>query len=188
MYDSDEDAPPPLNTLPQQINALNEQVNGTQENTVFIADVTPCKTPVSMQNKKGLCRGFLSNNRQKHKKGFKKDTCSTELPIITAQAPDKNNSIPSFLKVPGAAEYAKLKDDLVSQLKPTPDTLAAVQKDPLLADAFSDPEVMAAVAEIASTPSKFQKYKNNQKVVKFYEAFGKLLGQKLQNQPKMEML
>jgi len=30
---------------------------------------------------------------------------------------------------------------------------------------FDDPEVMAAVSEIADDPSKFNKYKNNPKVI-----------------------
>lgn len=188
MYDSDEDVPPPLNTLPQQINALSKKGNEGQENSVSIADVTPCKMGHNLKTQKGLQRGFLSKPKNGSKRAPKKGNSVSEIPTITARTSEKNSNIPSFLKVPGADEYAKVKNDLVSQLKPTPDTLAAVQKDPLLASAFSDPDVMAAVSDIASNPSKFQTYKNNPKIVKFYEAFGKLLGEKLQNQPKMEAL
>lgn len=49
-------------------------------------------------------------------------------------------------------------------LAPTAETLEQVSSNPALLAAFDDPQIMAAVAEIARDPCAFSKHKSNQKV------------------------
>lgn len=52
---------------------------------------------------------------------------------------------------------------------------------PVRAAGFDDPEVMAAVSDIAQNPKNALKYKDNKKVAAFYAAMGKFAGSKLEN-------
>lgn len=49
-------------------------------------------------------------------------------------------------------------------LAPTTETLEHVCSNPSLLAAFDDPQIMAAVAEIARDPTAFNKYKSNSRV------------------------
>lgn len=49
-----------------------------------------------------------------------------------------------------------------------------------VATGLDDPEIMAAVAEIAKDPSAMRKYANNKKIVAFYSEMGKLMGSRLE--------
>lgn len=87
--------------------------------------------------------------------------------------------IPDFLMLPPDARAAA-RDRLVGALAPTPETLTKVVADPLLAAGFDDPEVMAAVAEVAADPSKIAKHQGNAKIMRFYAAMGQLVGSRLE--------
>lgn len=49
-------------------------------------------------------------------------------------------------------------------MEPTNDKLAAIMRDSTLMSGFDDPEVMAAVQEIAMHPGAMQNYTHNAKV------------------------
>jgi hypothetical protein len=65
-------------------------------------------------------------------------------------------------------------------LKPTPDLLKDVVANKEVATGLEDPEIMAAVAEIAKDPSAMKKHANNRKIIKFYSEMGKLMGNRLE--------
>lgn len=44
---------------------------------------------------------------------------------------------------------------------------------------FDDPEVMAAVADVAKNPANMAKYQNKPKVMAFYKAMASMMGDKL---------
>lgn len=76
-------------------------------------------------------------------------------------------SIPDFLRLEPdeeAKRYAAMKSDLLQKLQPTPDMITQIGKDPSLLAAFDDPEVMAAVNDIAANPGNMKKYQNKPKV------------------------
>ena len=68
-----------------------------------------------------------------------------------------------------------LNESLVctERLRPTPDTVAEVMKRPELLAGFNDPEVMAAVADIAADSQNLKKYKNSTKVRTDMQQFGR---------------
>ena len=55
-----------------------------------------------------------------------------------------------------------------------------MQSEELLAG-FDDPEVMAAVNDVAANPQSISKYKNNKKVQMFYAKMGQIMAKKLEN-------
>lgn len=69
-------------------------------------------------------------------------------------------------------------------LKPTPDLLKDVVANKEVATGLEDPEIMAAVAEIAKDPSAMKKYANNRKIIRFYSEMGKLMGDRLEKAGK----
>ncbi|KIZ06947.1 hypothetical protein MNEG_0998 [Monoraphidium neglectum] len=72
------------------------------------------------------------------------------------------------------------RDQLVEALRPTQGMLAQISSDPVLAAGFEDPEVMAAVAEVAADPAALAKHRGNAKVMRFYAAMGGLVGGRLE--------
>ena len=58
------------------------------------------------------------------------------------------------------------------RLRPTPDTVAEVMERPELLAGFKDPEVMAAVADIAADSHNLMKYKHSTKVRSDMQQFG----------------
>jgi len=53
-------------------------------------------------------------------------------------------------------------------------------QDQQLLSGFDDPEVMAAVDDVAKNPQNIAKYKHNRKVQQFYAAMGAMMGAKLE--------
>ena len=102
-----------------------------------------------------------------------------EVPTIRAKAPGAGGkSIPSFMRVdPSESEVAlgKMKEKLVAEMKPTPDMIGSIQGDAALMEGFDDPEVMAAVAEVAKDAAAISKYQNNPKVLRFYRSMAGLM-------------
>ncbi|GMH32979.1 hypothetical protein BSKO_00813 [Bryopsis sp. KO-2023] len=193
MYDSDEDVPPALDTLPQQVTALQKKkplekstssTNEPDEPTTTADVVCSAKQGKKSSNAGPFRKGFLSGGkttppRKKTSTGGNRE--ADEVPFLKGQSNmnGEGKSIPDMFKIPGAEEYQRFKQELTEKLKPNEDTMKEVQGNPMLVDAFSDPEVMAAVGEVARNPASFEKYKNTPKIVAFYEQFGKVLGKRL---------
>lgn len=174
MSVSDEDVPPPLESIPQQVEALVKKSSNSCKSESRSSTV---KT--RPQNSSGLKKGFLCKSTSKTQKIAEEEP--EEIPVIRSNGNSREQQVPDFLRVPGVEEYTKLKNDMIAKLSPTKETVENIQKDPFLAQAFSDPEIMKAVGDVASNPRAYEKHRNNKKVVKFYEAFGKIIGQKLQS-------
>ena len=88
-------------------------------------------------------------------------------------ASGRASRVPEFMRIDPASEEAQLqamKGKLMDAMKPTPDMMQGVLKNPDLMKGFDDPEVMAAVSEIAADPSKMAKHKGNAKVMAFYQS------------------
>jgi hypothetical protein len=64
-------------------------------------------------------------------------------------------------------------------LKPSGDMMAAVMANPALMRGFDDPDVMAAVAEVAADPAAFAKHAHKPGVRAFYAAMAGVAGDKL---------
>lgn len=60
---------------------------------------------------------------------------------------------------------ANLMVRCADSLKPTPESIEEVMHSPQLIAGFDDPEVMAAVNDIAANPQAMHKYKSNAKVL-----------------------
>lgn len=87
--------------------------------------------------------------------------------------------IPEFLRVETGKEAEALKSKLVEALKPDEGTVNKVMQNPALLSGFDDPEVMRAVDEIAKDPTAFAKYRNNKKVLAFYQQMAGFVGERL---------
>eukprot|EP00955_Chlamydomonas_euryale_P020078 213604-Chlamydomonas_euryale.AAC.21 len=92
-------------------------------------------------------------------------------------------AIPDFMRVEPDEQTKRMqeaKSKLIDALKPTKETIDDLQTKPGLMSSFEDPEVMAAVDEIAKNPSAMAKYQNNQKVKDFYSAMAAFTGARLE--------
>lgn len=129
----------------------------------------------------GMKRGFFDAPPPKRKP--KPKAKEEEIPMLRAKpkAPNAPKDIPEGFRVQLEDEEKarKMKEELKSALKPDQATLGQVMQDPTLMAGFDDPEVMAAVDEIAKDPSKMAKHANNPKVMRFYQAMAGMVGQKL---------
>ncbi|KXZ56702.1 hypothetical protein GPECTOR_1g632 [Gonium pectorale] len=151
--------------------------------------VTPPQTAESARKAApSLKKGFFDAPPKRKLKppGEQKPTASAreEIPMIRAKQPHTGGpAIPDFLRVePDEQErrYMAMKNELIEKLKPTPDMVSQIGQDPSLLACFDDPEVMAAVNDIAANPGSFKKYKDKPKVMAFYKAMGQLMGEKLE--------
>ena len=90
--------------------------------------------------------------------------------------------IPDFMRVEveGSEAVEKMKKELMEKLKPDKDTVDQVMNNPGLMAGFDDPEVMKAVDEIAKNPAAMMKYKNNRKVLAFYQQMAGMVGNRLE--------
>lgn len=91
--------------------------------------------------------------------------------------------IPDFMRVEPDEEQKRMdemKGKLMEALKPTRELIDGIGQNPALASSFEDPEVMAAVDEIAKDPSAMKKYQNNKKVAEFYKAMAAMAGSHLE--------
>ncbi|EFJ42953.1 hypothetical protein VOLCADRAFT_96874 [Volvox carteri f. nagariensis] len=199
MADSDDDAPPPLSSLAEQVDALKLRSHGgesildqsslPQEEALRVANVV-VKAAKPVPAAPALRKGFFDAAPKKKAKApaeastqKKTQPPVEEIPMIRAKKGVGNGPvIPDFLRVePDEQEkrYMAMKADLVEKLKPTPDVMTKIGQDPGLLAAFDDPEIMAAVSDIAANPQNIKKYKDKPKVAAFYAAMGKLMGEKL---------
>ncbi|GFR41278.1 hypothetical protein Agub_g1953 [Astrephomene gubernaculifera] len=213
MADLDDDAPPPLSSLSEQVEALRLRGRGDEstsgrvtdlpdEETLRVANVVVMKekpgtgsTAAPPKLKKGFFDAAPKPRRPKppaaEQKSAKPSSAVEEIPMIRAKQPHAGSgpAIPDFLRVePDEYEkrYAAAKADLLDKLKPSPDVVSKIGQDPQLLAGFDDPEVMAAVNDIAANPGNFKKYKDKPKVLAFYAAMGKLMGEKLENEKQKQ--
>lgn len=195
MADSDDDAPP-LETMSEQLSALKLGYRQPAKRADDAAEILPvaqvavaqyqAKVPNSHKQDPGspaLKKGFFDTKPKARRKPspIPKESAGEEMPVLRARTGEK--SIPDFLRLDPSEEQKKLnevKDGLFKALKPTQETLASVMQDPVLLAGFDDPEVMAAVNEIAKDPGAMRKYAGNPKVRKFYEAMGTFVGNQLE--------
>ncbi len=67
-------------------------------------------------------------------------------------------------------------------LQPTQELVKDIFDNGDVKNGLEDPDIMAAVSDIAANPSAIDKYKNNKKVVTFYNQLGKFMGQQIKKQ------
>lgn len=177
MTELDEDAPPALSKLADQVAALNSKSNGTVTNAT--ATVTPKYTTSSKPAP--LKSGFF--NKQSAKSVSKasqqnKDQRRSVTPHIKAS---QGPAIPDIFLIPPdeqEKQYAAMRKKLTEELMPTEDTIKQISGNKSLLAGFDDPEVMMAVQDVAQNPANIQKYKNNMKVQEFYQRMGSVMAQR----------
>ncbi|KAG2499293.1 hypothetical protein HYH03_002871 [Edaphochlamys debaryana] len=198
----DDDAPPPLSSLSEQVEALKLRSRGGGESTsgqglpdeaaLRVANVVikkesekPAPKPVVL--KKGFFDAPPPKRKPKPAGSTDKPKPADDIPLIKPRqqppAAGSGPAIPDFLRVEPSEEqqrYEAMKQQLLDTLKPTPDMVQKVGSQPQLMAGFEDPAVMAAVNDIAANPQNFKKYKNNPKVLAFYQAMGAVMGEKLE--------
>ena len=70
-------------------------------------------------------------------------------------------------------------------LVPTQELVKDVMETTDIKNSLEDPEIMAAVSEIAGNPDALLKYKHNKKITDFYNHLGKLMKDGMDKQDKM---
>ncbi|PNW84998.1 hypothetical protein CHLRE_03g167500v5 [Chlamydomonas reinhardtii] len=203
MSDIDDDAPPPLSSLAEQVSALklvgapgaDASTSGQDtptEASLRVANVVvlPAK-PAPAKAAPAIKKGFFDAPPKRRTKpaGESKppEKAVEEIPMLRAKpkAVGSGPDIPDFMRVEPdeqAKMYDVYKSELVNKLKPTPDMVSAIGKDPELLSYFDDPEVMAAVSDVAANPAAIKKYQDKPKVKAFYAMMGKLMGEKLEKE------
>lgn len=196
MGDDDDDLPP-VASLAEQVEALKLKTTSgaaTFAEAVPVASVTVAETSTSKTKPPVIKKGFFDSKPKTPNAAKKKAATHSaqaadnrdDVPFIKAQKTSEK-AIPEFLKLKpdeDAIKYAQAKQQLVDALKPTPDMINTLTQNPELLSGFDDPEVMAAVNEVAQNPQAMKKYAGNPKVVKFYAAMGQFLGSKLEETAK----
>ncbi|KAK9787606.1 hypothetical protein WJX73_004963 [Symbiochloris irregularis] len=147
--DESEDGPPELSSMASQVAAV--------------------------QSGAPLRKGFFDSKPAKPK--------AAKAGMISLSAKSGNGAprIPQAFIIPPDEQqlkYQAARGELLSALQPDKTTIDSVLANPQLLSGFDDPEVMKAVAEIGADPKKIDKYRNNPKVLKFYELMGGLMAAK----------
>lgn len=185
--DDDDDDLPPLENM--SLKSKNEKELDKNPSSETINDFT-AKSKKPQTIKRGFFDAKPTRKRSTHASNQNKMTTSTDddIPMLSAKA-DANNShtsgksIPSFLRVDPTASDAniaigKMKEKLVEEMKPTPEMMQSVQGNEKLMSGFDDPEVMAAVADVAKNPQNISKYQHNIKVMNFYKSMAGMMADK----------
>ena len=202
MSDSDDDAPP-LEAMADQLKALkvgagveatpySSTASADDAEALPVAQIVLPPEPETQKKKKqaakpAIKKGFFDAKPKAKSRKPKQESSQEEIeeiPVLHAKKSSGNGKhIPEFFHLDPSEEEKKLnemKDGLLSALKPTEDMMSDVMQKPELLNGFDDPEVMAAVGEIAKDPMAMKKYANNPKVRKFYEAMGMFVGNQLE--------
>lgn len=202
MSDSDDDVPPPLQSLGAQVSALRSEAGGASGRgssegaaSLPVAEVVVPPAAAKAANSAGkgrggaLKKGFFDAKPSKpgtrRRQAAEECGSTEEIPMLRASgsAASGAKSIPEFMRIELSEEeqqLSKMKDELLKALKPNESMLGEVMGNPELLSGFDDAEVMAAVDEVAKNPSAISKYANNPKVRKFYEAMGMFVGNQLE--------
>mmetsp|Transcript_26167 Transcript_26167/g.46539 ORF Transcript_26167/g.46539 Transcript_26167/m.46539 type:complete len:206 (-) Transcript_26167:83-700(-) len=196
MSDSDDEVPS-LSGMQQQLGAL--RVSGAQRRPAAQDDSSlpvATATVVTQQAREGSRRsGAAKPVAPSFKRGFfdspkpkarpRKKEVEEEMPVLRgSNAGPSGKQIPDFMRVDQSEaeqQMSQLKEGLVSALKPSEDMVQGIMKQPELLSGFDDPEVMAAVEEIAKNPQAIKKYQHNAKVQQFYSAMGMFVGNRLES-------
>eukprot|EP00192_Tetraselmis_astigmatica_P019436 CAMPEP_0117651850 /NCGR_PEP_ID=MMETSP0804-20121206/2312_1 /TAXON_ID=1074897 /ORGANISM="Tetraselmis astigmatica, Strain CCMP880" /LENGTH=210 /DNA_ID=CAMNT_0005457855 /DNA_START=163 /DNA_END=795 /DNA_ORIENTATION=+ len=204
MSDSDDEAPP-LQAMADQLSALKVSNCSSASSKVTARDRDAAELPVaqvavlpepartaaashSRQRKSSTApvikKGFFDAQPTPKARKAKTHTDKEEVTVLKGkQGGLSGPRIPEFFRLDPSEEENKLnemKDGLVKALKPTEGTMKDVMANPDLLAGFDDPEVMAAVNEVAKDPSAMKKHTANPKVRKFYEAMGMFVGNQLE--------
>ena len=133
---------------------------------------------------KGIKKGFFDAPRRKKAPAGKSrdDPDVVEVKAAKKSAPfGAAKPVPEFMKIDPNSDEAQLrqmKEKMKDAMKPTPDMMKTVFGNQDLMSGFDDPTVMAAVNDIASNPQNINKYKDNPKVMKFYQNMAKTMAQR----------
>ena len=200
--DSDsDDEPPPLETAAAQLEALNLRrqvgervdaarigsgkdkdkagsavstsggVSASSGSTATPTDVSPKPKPAA-----GMKKGFFDAppRAARHAKPKAPE-------MVYLKGSKTKTCIPDFMRVEleGSEATEKMKKQLLESLKPDKETIDGVMGNSSLMAGFDDPEVMAAVEDVAKDPRNMAKYANNAKVVKFYQNMAGMVGDRL---------
>eukprot|EP00798_Chlamydomonas_sp_ICE-L_P014080 gene14080-20030_t len=174
----DDEEPPPLSSLAEQVNAVKLRSTRLPAAAAAAAVTEPVESPAS---EGPASQGTPDATKPKAKaKEEKKDDEIIEIKCNKQKGLGGGGpNIPDFMRLPPDEQekkYAEMKSKLQDALKPTPDMINQIGQNPDLLSAFDDPEVMAAVNDVAKTPANLKKYANNPKVTKFYEKMGMMMG------------
>ncbi|KAF5829902.1 hypothetical protein DUNSADRAFT_15325 [Dunaliella salina] len=199
-----DDTPPPLDSLPDQLEALKHAAGSEGSNGSAlasgpnVASTIVCTASRVPKKAPSLKKGFLDTKPTPGSKASKPASkpsqlgSEQEIPILRGKRDAVHNNkpeIPEFLRVePDADErkYQKVRGELLEALKPTPDMMGKIQQNPDLLAGFGDPEVMAAVNDVAQNPQHMAKYRDNKKVQAFYATMASVMGQKLEGMGKRQ--
>lgn len=154
-------------------------------NPVLITTNIPkAEPPPPSKPLKPFKRGFLNAPLNQAKLKEKK-TVKEEIPLIRPTKPKGQHSdIPEFLRVQDSDRIA-LQKEIRDMLEPTQELVKDVMETTDIKNGLEDPEIMAAVSEIAGNPDAMLKYKHNKKVTAFYNQLGILLKDRMNEQDKV---
>ena len=204
-HDSDsDDEPPPLESAAAQLDALHlrrqvaERVEAARTdsgsttgtctgNAASTSASGSSASPGSPAAPKpnfpagGMKKGFFDAPRPK--KVASKTKGKEEIVFLKGKKTNVAGGadIPDFMRVEveGSEAAAKMKKELLESLKPDKETVDTVLGNKNLMAGFDDPEVMAAVEDVARDPKNMAKYANNPKVIRFYQNMAGMVGDKL---------
>ena len=206
--DSDsDDEPPPLESATAQLEALSlrrrvaERVNAARAESSApsgFASTGAARTSSASSGMRTIGRPPAGATRKPSPAaGMKKGFFDAHRPKRAAAKPDEPEmvflkgkkssvaggaAIPDFMRVEveGSETAAKMKRELLETLKPDKQTVDEVMGDQALMTGFDDPEVMAAVEDVARDPKNMAKYAGNAKVVRFYQQMAGMVGKRLE--------
>ncbi|MCO5576041.1 hypothetical protein L7F22_029848 [Adiantum nelumboides] len=186
-----QDEPPELEDMSDYVANMCQRKNipatvtskRTTDSTT-LNQVCPEARPADMFNT--LKKGFIDSSYEK-KRGQKGKKHEMLFLKGGKQAHhSKVKDIPDILKVkPEDSPRDRARKELISMLEPTKEIVQDVMENEIIKSGLEDPDVMAAVQEIAGDADSIQKYRSNPKVVSFYSQLGKLMGDKIQQQGKI---
>ena len=177
--DSEDDAPPPLADMSSKLSLGMAQ-------HLKMKEKPPPKPAAAAAEAKPMARGFFdAKPKPRRKKAPAKKPEDDGIEVVRPREPP--SSVPSAFHVDtGDDKASAFKAAVTDALKPTQDTLTEVMANPSLMEGFDDPEVMAAVADIAKDAKNMKKYANNQKVQRFYKAMAGQVASKFDSMAEAE--
>lgn len=179
--DDDGDAPPSLQSISDQVCAAS-YLHASTPPVAFTAEIV---SNVSGKEK-GVRRGFLNSKRGLSAPSVQQMSSngSQKNPDLTVVKQSVQAKVPSFMIIPPTVEEQQLnaaKEKLIEALRPTRESVERVQQNVTLAAGFDDPDVMAAVNDIARDPSAAARHMKNPKVQQFYSQMAKFADATLQS-------
>ena len=174
MSDSsdDDDAPPPLADMSTRLSI--GQAQRLRHDQVEAAAAAKRAAQPPQAKPKPMAKGFFDAPppKPKTKQKAKKQVQAAEQADdgVEIIRPNKAATSSPFQVDATDDRASAFKAAVTDALKPTQETLSEVMGNTSLMEGFDDPEVMAAVADIAKDARNMKKYANNEKVQRFYKA------------------